>query len=663
MLLLQANTTSLFNAADLRLIAPELILTICACVALVMEVVLPYRLSRVTAYFALGGLALAAASVVVLGQPYLAAPFAAAGELAPGALSGFYGTVRVDGFAVVFKLIFLLAAALTIAVSLRYLDIEGEQRGEFYALVLFATVGMMFLSSGYDLIVLYISLELMALTFYVLVAYTKRERKSNEAGMKYFLLGAFSSGVLLYGMSLLFGVAGSTNLGEIAPKVTAAMATGGLDGPSPLRPLTILAMIALAAGLFFKIAAVPFHMWAPDAYQGAPTSVTAFLSTGSKAASFALYARIFVEALGGMRVEWAPLLAVVAAITILVGNWAAVTQNNSKRLLAYSSVSNAGYLLLGIIAGNAYGYTGLVVYLFVYVFMNVGAFGVIIALRRRGFVGEDVDDFNGLGQQLAGHRADDGRLHAQPRGPAAHRRLHRQVVPLRRPHPARRRPDGKNWYYWLAAWAALNTVVSFYYYVRFIRAMYLGEGAADGAPALALARAQDGARRLRRRRHPHRRLPAPRHPRRRSTRLLAPRGRHRAAIKNGGKRSKGEGAKREGVNEARPSPFRLFASSPFRPLPLAARRVCAAARECSMIAALLQSSGERICGDEDEQGTGRARRARDGRDLGDRPRDGAQVRGRGRARGARRARRRSAGRCRARGRGGAASRRSRSRPT
>jgi NADH-quinone oxidoreductase subunit N len=304
--------------------------------------------------------------------------------------------------------------------------------------------------------------------------------------MKYFLLGAFSSGVLLYGMSLLFGVAGSTNLGEIAPKVTAAMATGGLDGPSPLRPLTILAMIALAAGLFFKIAAVPFHMWAPDAYQGAPTSVTAFLSTGSKAASFALYARIFVEALGGMRVEWAPLLAVVAAITILVGNWAAVTQNNSKRLLAYSSVSNAGYLLLGIIAGNAYGYTGLVVYLVVYVFMNVGAFGVIIALRRRGFVGEDVDDFNGLGQRSPGTALMMAVFMLSLGG-----------LPLTGGFIGKwflfggliqrgGEPDGKSWYYWLAAWAALNTVVSFYYYVRFIRAMYLGEGAAEERP-LALS--------------------------------------------------------------------------------------------------------------------------------------------------------------------------------
>ncbi len=367
---LQASTTALFDAADLQLIAPEIILSLCACVALVMEVVLPKRQSRWTGYFALGATALAAASVCVLGWPLVSGflhELPLVGRLfQPGtagavALSGFYGTVQIDGFAIVFKLIFLLAAALTIAISLRYLDVEGEQRGEYYALVLFATVGMMFLASGYDLIVLYISLELMALTFYVLVGYTKRDRRSNEAGMKYFLLGAFSSGILLYGMSLLFGVAGSTNLGDIAPAVARAVASPAPDFMGfSLRPMVILAMIALAAGLFFKIAAVPFHMWAPDAYQGAPTSVTAFLSTGSKAASFALFARIFLEALGGMRVDWAPLLGLVAAVTIMVGNWAAVTQTNAKRLLAYSSISNAGYLLLGIIAANEYGYTGLV---------------------------------------------------------------------------------------------------------------------------------------------------------------------------------------------------------------------------------------------------------------------------------------------------------------
>src|SRR5689334_22912039 len=287
MFLLQANTTSLVSVSDLQLIVPELILTVCACIALVMEVILPYRKTKLTAYFSLAGIALA---FISLGLQWSAM----SSGLAP---DGFYGMVRVDGFALLFKAIFLVAAALAIGISTRFLDIEGEQHGEYYALILFATVGMMFIACGYDLISLYISLELMALTFYVLVAFTKREKRSNEAAMKYFLLGAFSSGVLLYGMSLLFGIGGSTNLGqigirinELVPAVQNAILNNSQAGTVPdalagMRPLMLLAMIALGAGLFFKVAAVPFHMWAPDVYEGAPTSVTAFLSTCSKAAS------------------------------------------------------------------------------------------------------------------------------------------------------------------------------------------------------------------------------------------------------------------------------------------------------------------------------------------------------------------------------------------
>src|ERR1051325_11249756 len=240
MFFLQANTTALFNLSDLQLIAPELILTICACVALVMEVVLPYRKSKLVAHFSLAGVGLAALS---LGLQWWSIR-----DALP--LDGFYGMVRIDGFALLFKAIFLVGAGLAIAISSRYLDIEGEQHGEYYALVLFATVGMM---------------------FYVLVAFTKREKRSNEAAMKYFLLGAFSSGILLYGLSLLYGIAGSTNLGEIGRSI-ATLAVAAPAGEATLRPLLLLGMIALAAGLFFKIAAVPFHMWAPDAYEGAPTS-------------------------------------------------------------------------------------------------------------------------------------------------------------------------------------------------------------------------------------------------------------------------------------------------------------------------------------------------------------------------------------------------------
>src|ERR687898_1087616 len=467
MLLLQANSTSIINVADLQLIAPELIVTACACVALVMEVILPYRKSKLTAYFSLVGVALAFASLAVQwwfmrhSLPY----------------DGFYGMIRIDGFALLFKAIFLVAAALAIAISTRYLDIEGEQHGEYYALVLFATVGMMFLACGFDLITLYISLELMALTFYVLVAFTKREKRSNEAAMKYFLLGAFSSGILLYGMSLLYGIAGSTNLGEIGQSL-GAIAASSADASSSLRPMLLLGMIALAAGLFFKIAAVPFHMWAPDAYEGAPTSVTAFLSTGSKAASFALYARIFVEALPSLRDDWAPLLGLVAAITIMVGNWAAVTQENSKRLLAYSSISNAGYLLLGLIAANLYGYIGLIVYLFVYTLMNMGAFGVIISLRRRGIIGDNVDDLTGLGQKAPFMAAMMAIFMLSLGGmPVTGGFIGKYF--LFGGLLQRGAADQKSWYYWLAGWAILNTVVSFYYYIRFIKVMYLGDRLAD----------------------------------------------------------------------------------------------------------------------------------------------------------------------------------------
>ncbi len=468
------QTTSLFNVHDLQLIAPELILTVVACLALVIEVILPYKLSKWTAYFSLAGIGLA---LVSLGALF----FSIGGTFRSGnlqtltALEGFYGMVRIDGFALLFKAIFLIGAALAIVIAIKFLDIEREQHGEYYALVLFATVGMMFLGSGYDLISLYIALELMALTFYVLVAFTKRQRRSNEAGMKYFLLGAFSSGILLYGMSLLYGVAGSTNLGDIGK------ALGGAG--TELRPMLLLGMIALAAGLFFKVAAVPFHMWAPDAYEGAPTSVTAFLSTGSKAASFALYARIFFVALAPMQIDWAPLLGIVAALTIVVGNWAAITQENSKRLLAYSSISNAGYLLLAIIANNTYGNIGLFIYLLVYTFMNMGAFGIIISLRRRGIIGDHVDDMTGLSQKAPGMAAMMAIFMLSLGGlPGTGGFIGKYFLLWGLLN--RGETEHKSWYYWLAGWAVINIVVSFYYYIRFIRVMYLGDEKAEDEPLM-----------------------------------------------------------------------------------------------------------------------------------------------------------------------------------
>src|SRR5215472_2834222 len=284
------------------------------------------------------------------------------------------GSLILDPFSIVFKLIFLVAAALSIAISLRYLDIERENHGEYYALILFATMGMMFMAGAVDLVTLYIGLETMGIATYVLVGFLRNNQRSNEASLKYFLLGAFSSGILLYGMSLLYGISGSTRFVDIAE---------ALQRRPPTDPISLMAMITLSAGLFFKVAAVPFHQWTPDAYEGAPTSITGFMSVAVKAASFAMMTRIFMVAIFPLQLRWVPIMATVSILTMTVGNIAAITQSNVKRMLAYSSISHAGYILIGFIAGNDTGLTAVPLYLFIYTFTNLGAWAVIVALRRK----------------------------------------------------------------------------------------------------------------------------------------------------------------------------------------------------------------------------------------------------------------------------------------
>jgi NADH-quinone oxidoreductase subunit N len=303
------------------------------------------------------------------------------------AFVGFNGSVLVDPFFIFFGFLFLAATALVIPLSVKYLEIEGEHHGEYYALMLFAAVGMMFLATGQDLIVLFIALETMAASFYVLAGFLRRDRRSNEGALKYVLLGAFSSGLLAYGFSILYGIAGSTSLQAV-------------QGAVSLRPagdvMVLLALVTSAAGLFFKISAVPFHQWAPDVYEGAPTSITAYLSVASKAASFALLLRIFLVAFGTARADWEWLLSAVALATLTVGNFAALTQTNVKRLLAYSSIAHAGYMLLGLVAGNPTGLKAMAFYLLIYTFMNIGAFAIVILLRRQGLIGDELEDMNGL---------------------------------------------------------------------------------------------------------------------------------------------------------------------------------------------------------------------------------------------------------------------------
>ena len=301
--------------------------------------------------------------------------------------SAYGGVLALDPFSIFFKTIFLVAAALSVAISLKYLDIERENHGEYYALILFSTMGMMFMAGAVDLVTLYIGLETMAIATYVLVGFLRSNQRSNEASMKYFLLGAFSSGILLYGMSLLYGLSGSTRFVDIAEALSRRPLTD---------PISLLAMITLSAGMFFKVAAVPFHQWTPDAYEGAPTSITAFMSVAVKAASFAMMVRIFMVAIYPLRPQWVPIMAAVSVMTMTIGNIAAITQSNVKRMLAYSSISHAGYILIGFIAGNETGLTAVPLYLFIYTFTNLGAWAVIVALRRKDVIGEQIDDMAGL---------------------------------------------------------------------------------------------------------------------------------------------------------------------------------------------------------------------------------------------------------------------------
>ena len=475
--LLQATTDlSAIARQTVQYITPEVILTVFACGALVLDVLLPRQHKRWVAWTSLGGLVLSFVSLIILytdivrqGTPRTA----------------FFEMIVLDNYAVMFKAIFLVGAALSVLLSVKYLETEGEQRGEYYALILFSVVGMMFMASSVDLLSLFISLELMAIPVYILVGYLRRDRRSNEASMKYFLLGIFSSGVLLYGISLIYGLTGTTNLAKIAtnlPIVATATFNPFNTAPADMRYLVLMAMILMAAGMFFKIAAVPFHMWAPDAYEGAPTSVTAFMSVAVKAASFAMFGRVFLyglpdlrnaiagDAVSGARAlpGWALLLGVVAAITIVWGNLAALTQQNTKRLLAYSSIAHAGYTLTGLVAGNQTGYTGFIIYMVVYTLTNLGVFGCIIALRRRGIVGDRLEDLNGLMKKAPGLTVmmtifllSLGGIPATA-GFIGKFYLFAGLI-----------ESGSPWLVRLAILAVLMSVVSLYYYIRFIRAMYI----------------------------------------------------------------------------------------------------------------------------------------------------------------------------------------------
>lgn len=460
-----------FPLSDLLVILPELVLTELALGILLWATVVKRERERLLAWASLASLAVAAALVPVAVHYAGSLPRAAFGTM-----------FTLDGFGIFFKLLTIVAAAVTILFSLRFVGTSPYPGGEYYALLLFTTVGMMFMASGTHLASIYIALELMALSQYVLAGYFKRESKSVEAAAKYFVLGAFSSGVLLYGLSLVYGATGTLDLAGIAASLEA----------SPRSGLLMVGVVLTACGMLFKIASAPFHVWAPDVYEGAPTPVSAFFAVGPKLAAYAIFARVFFAGFGPRADEWAPVLAASAALTMVVGNVGALMQTNVKRLLGYSSIGHAGYALLGLLAyrsGGAegqpesFGLWAIMIYLVAYLLMTFGAFGLVVLLEAKGYASESVDDFNGLWK----------------RNPLAAGAMVVFLLSLAGIPPT----AGFVGKYFLfsaaikAGWPALAllgvlmSAVSLFYYFRIVKAMYFAEGEGElrwrEEPAVAVA--------------------------------------------------------------------------------------------------------------------------------------------------------------------------------
>lgn len=436
------------TSGDIVFLLPEIILAIGACALLVFPVI-GKRGERLSARWLMIGL-LAATAITVIVSSH---------TVTNAAQSRLFATMfAVDSFSVFFKLIFIGAVAMVTLMSENYFRDSRYSPWEYYSLLAFALCGMLFMASGIHLISIYVGLELMSLSSYILAGYYKREQKSTEAAMKYFVLGTVSSAILLYGMSLIYGVCGSLNLIAIDRAMSTLITNDAL----------MLGIVLLAAGLCFKIAAAPFHVWTPDVYEGSPTPITAFLSTASKAAAVAIFARIFYVGLHHFQLDWSFVLATVAALSMIVGNLAAITQDNIKRMIAYSSIGHAGYLLLGIIAMSEMGMRGVLVYTVVYLAATLGIWATVLMLQQHEYAGEQVEDFQGL----------------HTRSPFWAFAMVMFLLSLGGIPPTAGF-IGKYYLFaaaiqsgfgWLAIIAVLMSAVSMFYYLRIVVAMYLREG-------------------------------------------------------------------------------------------------------------------------------------------------------------------------------------------
>jgi len=370
----------------------------------------------------------------------------------------FEGMFISDAFATYSKVLVLLAGVLTLVLAQNWLEMQGAHRFEFAILVLFATIGMMMMISANNLLSLYMGLELQSLSLYVLAAFHRDDTRSTEAGLKYFVLGALASGMLLYGMSMVYGFSGSTDFVTIASV---------LKGGSTIPVGLVVGLVFMIAGLSFKVSAVPFHMWTPDVYEGAPTPVTAFFAVAPKVAALALFLRVMIGPFGDMADQWQQVVVMISILSMLVGSFAAIAQTNIKRMMAYSSIGHVGYALIGLAVANEAGIMAVLIYLTIYVFMNMGAFACLMAMRRGGRAVEQISDLSGLGKTHPGMAAALTVMMFSMAG----------IPPLAGFF-------GKLYIFLAAIEAGLYTlsiigvlasVVSAYYYIRIIKVMYFDE--------------------------------------------------------------------------------------------------------------------------------------------------------------------------------------------
>ena len=439
------------NIESILYFTPEILLIVFAAAVIILDLFIKNRDSQKVAYLSLIGLGCTLVAILITNS-----------AIADSSLSLFWGMIRLDKFAVFFKVLLVLATAATILFSLRSEELDERLKGEYYALLLAVTLGMFLMASSTNLLMIFISLETVSLTSYILAGFLTHSPRSSEAAFKYITYGAVASGTMLFGLSLLFGMTGTGNLAEISQRLPEALAAGDVTGLGLLISITFI-----LAGIGYKIASVPFHMWSPDVYEGAPIPITAFLSVASKAAGFALFLRFFYtgfQAEGILQtVDWGFLLAIVSALTMTIGNLAALPQQNVKRLLAYSSISHGGYLLMGGVLLTPEGLGAILFYLVVYLFMNLGAFYVVVLIANESG-SEMIESYRGLSSRaplvawamvvflfsLTGIPPFAGFFGKWL--------LFNAVI--------------SKGIYWLALVGLLNSVVSLYYYARIVKAMF-----------------------------------------------------------------------------------------------------------------------------------------------------------------------------------------------